>query len=154
MTIISVTILLIMGYLFFRTEHLNVKWDKVAQFFTFMCFLMMVRHAITGGKSPSLADVYPWEYTLVWWEDLVFSFPILLAMNKWGRNKWTISLAVILSLAFGSGHIYHGIVGAAVSCIYPFFISYRYSKKTSLGTVMVCHVMYDLMLFYSVRILM
>jgi membrane protease YdiL (CAAX protease family) len=115
---------------------------------------MMVRHAITGGKSPGLANVYPWEYTLVWWEDLVFSFPILLAMNKWGRNKWTISLAVVLSLLFGSGHIYHGLTGALTTCIYPYFISYRYSKKTSLGTVMVCHVMYDLMLFYSVRVLM
>jgi hypothetical protein len=151
--VILASILLTMAYLFFRTDHLKIKWDKFAQFFAFMCFVLVVRHAWTDGKSPGLADVKTWEYTLVWWEDLIFMTPMYYAFHKWGRNKYTIGLAIALSLWFGSGHIYHGITGALTSCLYPYFISYYYAKRTSIGTVMACHVLYDLMLFYSVRVL-
>ena len=143
---------LICIYLYFTTDHLKVKWDKVAQFFVFMCLILMARNAI-APSNPSLPDIDPSGFVMVWWEDIWFSFPVLLAMNKWGKNKYTITLAVTLSILFALGHMYHGLTGMLITSIYPYFISYRYSKKTSLGTVMVCHVMYDLMLFYCVRLL-
>jgi membrane protease YdiL (CAAX protease family) len=138
-------------YLFLFTDHLEIKWDKFAQFFAFMCFIIMVKTAVAGNQV-GLADVETWQYTIVFWEDAVFMTPIYYCFEKWGRNKWTIAVAVICSLAFGMGHIYHGLVGALVTCFYPYFISYRYAKKTSIGTVMACHVLYDLMLLYSVLI--
>lgn len=138
-------------YLYFFTDHLKIQWDKFAQFFAFMCFVIMAQDALSGGaRSVSLADVHPAHFLTVFWEDAVFMVPMYFAFEKYGKNKFTISLAVILSLLFALGHLYHGLVGAIVTAFYPYFLSYRYAKKTSIGTVMACHVLYDLMLYYSV----
>lgn len=141
-------------YLYIFTDHLKIKWDKFAQFFAFMCLLIMAQNALNGGKSaPSLADVDPSNFLLVFWEDAIFMVPFYFAIEKYGKNFFTISLAVVSSLFFAYGHLYHGLFGAIVTAFYPYFISYHFSKKTSIGTVMVCHILYDLMLYYSTIIL-
>lgn len=141
-------------YLYIFTEHIKIKWDKFAQFFAFMCLLLMAQNAIHGGDSPaSLADVEPYHYLLVFWEDAIFMVPIYFLMEKYGKNVYTICFAILSSLFFAYGHLYHGLFGALVTAFYPYFISHHYAKKTSIGTVMVCHITYDLMLYYSTIIL-
>ena len=148
-------ILAILTYAFilYRKGYLKVHWDKFSQFFAFMCFILMVRTAFTGANNPSLGSAPAFFLNFVWWEDLVFMTPMYFAFEKFGKNRYTIGLAVALSLTFASGHLYHGYLGALSSALIPYFIMYNYAKRTSIGTVMVCHVLYDLMLFYSVRIL-
>lgn len=145
--------ILVYAFILYRKKYLTVHWDKFSQFFAFMCFIIMVRTAFTGSNNPSLGSAPAFMLNFVWWEDLVFMTPMYFAFEKFGKNKYTIGLAVALSLTFASGHLYHGYFGAFTSALTPYFIMYTYAKRTSIGTVMACHVLYDLMLFYSVRIL-
>lgn len=62
----------------------------------------------------------------------------------------TWGLAVALSINFALGHAYQGVGGVLITMLYPYFISYRYGKKVGFGTVMICHILYDFITFYTV----
>jgi membrane protease YdiL (CAAX protease family) len=61
-------------------------------------------------------------------------------------------MLVISSLTFAAGHLAYGPVWAGMLLIYVPFLSYRYGKKYGLGTVMVCHVLYDLFTYGAARL--
>lgn len=90
----------------------------------------------------------PWETTLmVFWEDAAVTLPLLLLMRFIGTSKktWPIHgfFILLMMTAFGSGHLYQGIGSAVfISAYVP--VTLWVARKKGLGTVMICHILYDL----------
>lgn len=141
-------------------QDIRIEWDKVAQFLGFMalitmfriCFADMVEGIMPGfvdQKFVEIADKIGFAtLPFVFWEDVYFGMPIAWLMKKVFPKypKLAITLTIIISTIFATGHLYQGAIGM-VTIIYPFFISYKYGKKYGFGTVMICHMLYD---FFSV----
>ena len=87
---------------------------------------------------------------LVWLEDLAFAAPIYLFKQYISKNKWFwIPIAIGFSLFFASQHVYLGYSWALVTILYPYLISCKYSLRFGFGTVMMCHVLYDFITYYT-----
>lgn len=85
--------------------------------------------------------------TMVWWEDAAHTLPLLLLFRLIGTSKrvWPIhALAFTLVWAsFLMGHVYQGWFAAIlISAYIPYTLNL--SKEKGLGTIMICHVLYDL----------
>lgn len=110
----------------------------------------MIRDA--GAAALSI----PWPIALlVFWEDLTFAVPLVLISrlisNKWYYRPIYIASMAILMLAFGSGHIYQGLLPALLLSLYvPFSVSR--GKSVGFGTVILCHMMYDLSTILALRL--
>jgi hypothetical protein len=134
-----------------HTQLMIPKWDAVRDFTVFLLIAIVIRHAITG-QNPSIPNIDPFWFTLVFWEDAFHMVPFYFAFKKWGINKYTKAFAAVLIIFFAAGHYYHGILGMLVTATYP-VIMYWTAKKYNIGTSMICHIIFDLMLYHSVRIL-
>jgi membrane protease YdiL (CAAX protease family) len=88
----------------------------------------------------------------VFWEDAVFTLPILFWERYSNPSKWLVYPVLAASaIFFGMGHLYQGIMGGVMAAFYLFVISYGYGKKHGLGTVMICHVLYDMLTFWVIQ---
>lgn len=102
-----------------------------------------------------MSHLIPWQSLLgTFWEDACHTLPLALAGCMWGASKWYPKLSkvalVLVALSFGSGHIYQGIVPAVAICFYiP--VTLKLGKKYGFGTVMLCHIMYDLATLLSIK---
>ena len=144
----------IIGMIWFKHD-LRIQWNSVASFFAFVIFVCLIRMGIVsflsnGTYTPETSNIQFWQYIMVFWEDLFFSFSLFLVaklLHKIGWNFYSksmfYSLTIALSVIFASGHIYEGYVAASLILFYPYFVSYRCGLKYGWGTIMVCHIMYD-----------
>lgn len=98
----------------------------------------------------------PWPAALtVFWEDMSFVVPLVLlgrclpSDKKWA--KLVNGLAqIFMMISFGSGHIYQGTFAACLLSLYvPFSLSR--GQKVGFGTVILCHMLYDLSTMLAVR---
>lgn len=79
----------------------------------------------------------------VFWEDALNCLSLIL-LSKIIPWKWLNKLILIVfMLFFGLGHLYQGAIAALMIMVYiP--LSIAYGKKYGVGTVMLCHILYDL----------
>lgn len=136
------------GILFFiiikDRKQLDIKLDGVAKFIAFMFILMFVKICLWNGQYVMTSKkVGMSSFLFVFLEDVFFVMtPFYIC--KLLENKYLKLLVwTMFSLLFAVGHIYLSPVWACITLLYPYFISYRYAKKTSFGTVMACHFLYD-----------
>ena len=162
---LGLALALMIGVQFTREkETMRITWLKVAEFMAFMVMVTLFRiYFIDFGLSTGLIERMPtlpleistnkWTLGLVWWEDMIFGFPIYL-LAKYVDKKWLKwPLIVAISLMFGSGHAYQGMWAVALTSLYPYFISKKYGEKHGFGTVMLCHIMYDSFTTFGVLLL-
>lgn len=141
----------------------RVKLASVWKFFLVMMAITAFRfivHKTVGLPIRPENDASP-MYTIqiiylfsVFWEDAVFTLPILVADKLKAPNLLKMGMFALSSIAFASGHIDYGLPWAFLTLFYVPFISYKYGKENGLGTVMVCHVLYDLITILSFRYLL
>lgn len=91
----------------------------------------------------------PWQMDLmVFWEDMIYAVPLAIMSLTMGLDKiWKkclySTLLVLASLYFGIGHAYQGLLAVFLLSFYvPFSI--KKGHQFGFGTVMICHVLYDL----------
>lgn len=143
----------------FNRKLMRVEFDKITKFLTFMVLLTFGKIALfsfinsftyTGFSAPpAILGVEVWGFALVFWEDAFFAIPLIFAFKY--LNKYiAIVIAVVLSLWFGYGHVYQGYWVALVISLYPYFISKYFGEKYGMGTVMICHILYDFITFYTI----
>ena len=136
-------------------DLLKVKLDSVSKFLTFMVFVVAYKLTVISFFNTPVSDApFPfWSLSMVWWEDAVFAIPIYFISQSIRLNKLLkFSLILLISLLFGVGHAYQGIVGILVTSLYPYFISVRYGKVHGFGTVMVCHIIYDMIIYSTIKL--
>lgn len=141
----------------------KITKSKVFEFVRFMAWVTLIRVGVAYLSGAHYKDPDPNSpmntinllFTLgVFWEDVFFTLPILIA-EKMGASKVTKGMMIALSsMAFASGHIAYGFPWSLITLAYVPFVSYKYGRKHGLGTVMICHILYDVITLASVRYLM
>lgn len=104
------------------------------------------------GRIPALPPVATSSLFFVGWEDVLFSLLPIYYANKYLHKNIAVPLIVISSILFGLGHVYQGYFAAALISFYPYFISYKLGKKYGYGTVIFCHVAYDLLVVHASKL--
>jgi membrane protease YdiL (CAAX protease family) len=141
----------------------RIQKKSVLNFLKFMAFItayrLIMSHLIGFpeiDKNPdSPMNTLPILTTLgVYWEDAFFTLPALIA-ERMGLHKFFVfALLAVSAFTFATGHLAYSPLWAAITLFYIPFVSYKYGKKNGLGTVMLCHVLYDLITLVTVRYLM
>jgi hypothetical protein len=155
---IIIGIIITVYLILFHRHDIRVELDKVAKFLAFMAIVTAFRLALGSYfQTPPLSDSFPiqfWQFALVFWEDAYFVAPLYFTYkmrdHKYFKYVW-YALAIYLSVDFGLGHAYQGLKGVIITSIYPVFISLRYSRKVGIGTVMVCHILYDMITYTTAK---
>lgn len=144
----------------FDKHTVRIDWQALGGFIAFMSVATFIRIAMYDYMhmaDPSFIPRMHGEllympkilFSLVWWEDGFYVLPMFLAF-KYLPKKYAITVAIALSVHFGMGHLYQGIEGVLVTACYPYWVGYRYGTKFGFGTVMVGHVLYDFITYYTV----
>jgi hypothetical protein len=146
-----------------KKQLLKVEFKPVVKWCTFLALLtvwriMMAKLASYNGIHDAEPFIIPWMASFtVFWEDACHGLPVLLLRQLIGVHKWWAKILNFIMLAvtmfsFGLGHLYQGLVPAMILCMYiPYSI--RCGKKYGFGTVMICHMLYDLVTLLFVQYL-
>lgn len=163
MPIIPGFVLLIVTY-FIDKKVIRIQWNSVASFISFMFLITFIRIAgfdlmqrfdasfLMPAPSPEIMNIGIWWFVMVWWEDAFYALSLYWAHKKLKPILAWI-LTIFLSLHFGISHLYSGWFWAFAVSFYPFFISLKYGKRVGFGTVMICHIIYDFMTFFTIWLL-
>jgi hypothetical protein len=129
----------------FDRDRLSVKLDGVAKFLALLTLVSLVKICLWNGKivETNPHNINMSNFLLVFLEDVFYVMIPFYLTNKIGDKKSNFLIWVGFSLVFGVGHRYQGLWAVAVTATYPYFISNHFAKKTSFGTVMVCHFIWD-----------
>lgn len=102
------------------------------------------------------ASIIPWQATLtVFWEDACHSLPLVILARAIGLDKWwekgLIGTAIaVVMVSFGLGHVYQGYLAAFLLSFYiPF--TFKKGQEIGFGTVMICHMIYDLVTILTIK---
>jgi hypothetical protein len=99
---------------------------------------------LNATKSPM---PFFWFF-MVFWEDGFYGLTIyyLKEVNKTLPEIVKTILISGICFKFMLGHLYQGSIGM-MAIIYPFYLSYTYGKRHGFGSVMVLHILFDLISF-------
>lgn len=105
------------------------------------------------GRFPPLLPVNASSLLFVFWEDAIFSILLIYYAEKF-LPRWAFyTLAVISSAVFGLGHLYQGWLVVILLSFYPYFVSYKWGKRVGYGTIMICHIIYDLIIYGNTNLI-
>jgi hypothetical protein len=142
---------------------LRVDKKGLLKFCCFLTFItafrfVMFRYFTPAGELSSakeMANFLPWQVTFgVFWEDMCHTVPLAILGKMFAKEMWykiaRIPLLILVMFAFGSGHVYQGLFAAfALSFYIPYTL--KMGKKYGFGTVMICHMAYDLTTLLSLK---
>lgn len=158
---------IIMLFAVWQSNHrdlLRIEPKAVAKWIVFLgcitIYRIIVFKALAGNDKlhdmTSGAMMIPWQATLtVFWEDACHTLPLVILARALGTEKWwkkgLIGAAIaMVMVSFGLGHVYQGwIAAAALSFYIPF--TYKKGQQVGFGTVMLCHMMYDLATILTIK---
>ncbi len=141
------------------SEHrdlLTVKFKGVLYFLRVMILVSVYRYVIfrfiapasTLAGAKSMVGFIPWQATFgVFWEDAVYVLPLVILARLYSDKTWykyvKWPLLILTMISFGSGHMYQGVLASIGLCFcIPF--SKKMGMKYGFGTVMACHILYDM----------
>ena len=157
---------LIMILLVKNSKHANIlKVDKkgLFRFAKWMAVITLVRFIALRFLAPQelidqlrqTVNFLPWQTTLgVFWEDMCHTVPLVILGRMYAKEKWyqrlRLPLMAMVMFSFGSGHMYQG---AFASCLLSLYIpvTMKLGKKYGFGTVMLCHMFYDMATLLSLK---
>lgn len=152
---------LVLGCITLLVDRKALRFDKdvTSKFISLMIGITLIRWAImslsvqtSNIQATGMNQIPLWWFLLVWWEDLAFALPIYWMKDKFKLSKYIwMPATAALSIYFALGHLYQGNVGW-IALLVPYYIGYRFGKKHGFATTMVCHVLYDLFTFLSVKL--
>lgn len=129
---------------------------KAFKFFLLLMFcvsFLRILYVSVAGKSPvniHLFDFY--SLFFVFWEDMFFVFPSIFFYHL-TKNRYLVAfLMLISSIIFAMGHLYQGTTASLILTSYvP--IAFYFGRKYGLGTVMACHVTYDVLTYLTFHVI-
>jgi hypothetical protein len=130
-------------------ELVCFKPKAFAYFLIFMALLTGLRffHFWVTGVNPMSLELFNFlRLFLVFWEDMFFVFPSLLLYHLTRNKHLTAPIMIISSIIFSMGHVYQGVDWALILLGYVPMAMY-FARRHGLGTVMVCHVTYDVLTY-------
>lgn len=154
--IMGLLMMLIVYYSEYRTL-LRVEWKPILKWVKLLGIITIYRIIIfklfkgnaTLESMTSGVGIIPWQSTLtVFWEDALHGLPLAIMALWLGQEKlWkrivTWAAVVLVMISFGLGHVYQGWIAAFFLSFYVPF-TFKKGQEIGFGTVMICHVLYDL----------
>ena len=151
--------------LFFSSHRDLLKTDlrRIGKFVLCMVAVnairyIMFKYVASQEMIQNIKDMVhfiPWQATLAtFWEDAVHVIPLVILERLFFEKTWykyvKMPLLLLVMIAFGSGHLYQGVL-AAIGLSFYIPLSMNMGKKYGFGTVMLCHMGYDLstLLFFG-----
>lgn len=135
----------------------RISWGPVFRFIRFMAYVTAFRLLIGPVvNTPKLPFEELTRYVSllgVFWEDAVHVLPAMIMARIGLPSIFSFVFLFFSSIAFATGHIYISPEWALITAIYP-TISYHYGKKHGLGTVMICHILYDIITVLTVALML
>jgi hypothetical protein len=160
---------LAMMYLVKNSEHsdlLKVNLKGLLRFGKFLILLTVIRvlliqfvasdQFLNGIKQTT--EMIPWQLMFgVWWEDACNAMALVVISRLLEGRKWLSKLGTPLiaamALSFGLMHLYEGIGAVAMMTAYvP--ITMMLGRKYGFGTVMICHMAYDLLTVFTFKLML
>jgi hypothetical protein len=156
---------ILMLYATYKSDYkslLRIDFASLKKFSIIVVLMNLLRMAVSfliigiHQRSQS-ASFLPWQTTLlVFWEDAFFTLPLAILYTRLNEKKWFKFLyypAILSSMiAFGSGHVYQGVLPAMVISLYiPYTI--KLGREHGFGTIMAGHILYDLVTIMSVKLI-
>lgn len=129
-------------------ETVRIDINRVIRFGIACLFIFLIKafYYAQIGKESYLDTVYLNginSLAAVWWEDACFVLPYLLAYHFFGKKSFILfPVFVFTTFVFMQGHSYQGPAGM-LTFIFP-FTSFYYGRKYGAGTMMLCHIIYDI----------
>lgn len=135
-------------------RQLDINFRAVATFMGFMSLVTMVRLCLLDSNVANINSygLKMSNFLWVWLEDAFFVMIPYYLSQKTDKKYLKLGIWAAFSLYFASGHVYQGYFVAAITALYPYYISRRYAMKTSFATVMVCHFLYDTITFCTLKL--
>lgn len=149
---------IVLLYTLFKDKgQLSIKWSSVATFVGFITVVTMFRICLYDTYMITINELhkFPIKMSNFLWvglEDVFFSMTPYYLTKKINKKPINLIIWVGFSLLFASGHLYQGLFVAAITGLYPYFISRKYAMKTTYATVMICHFLYDCFTFLTIKI--
>lgn len=135
-----------------------VKWAKLLVIVTFWKVLIYKVFELGSlfGSIGSASFIPLSMVFTVFWEDAVFGLPLMLLRLKIGKKRWPLPFYWLYMAAamviFGAGHMYQGPIRACLLSLYvP--LTVKIGQKHGFGTVMIGHVMYDLVTLAFIKMM-
>lgn len=136
-----------------------LKWLKflgIVTIYRVLLFKLFPNNQFLKEAIKNVTSV-PWQITpSVFWEDACHGMPLFFIQMWLGTDKWwkqvihALLLAVVM-VEFGLGHVYQGVPAAiALSFYIPYSI--KLGKKFGFGTVMLCHILFDLTTILTLKL--
>lgn len=151
---LPICLLVILYTIIYHRKHFKVELPAVNNFITVMiivcCFKICWWNLTKSFVSTYGVDIG--GLVIVPLEDVFYVMLPYFIANKFKNKHIKLSIWVIFSIFFASGHLYQGLTGFLVTSAYPYFISRYFAEKTSFTTVMICHFLYDCFLYLSFSI--
>lgn len=156
-----------MMYLIYNSDHkdlLRVSKEGLLRFARFLAIITLARIFYITVIAPDavvesmrhIGDSVPWQTMFgVFWEDMCNAVPLVIIGRMIEGKKWLkplyMALIAAMSFVFGALHSYEGMQAVLTLMFYiPFTM--RLGKKYGFGTVMLCHIAYDLLTFFTFQI--
>lgn len=152
--LIAFALMALLMILMARKEYPDIMFvnKKALMGFVFIMFSVTIFRIIffnLGVKTDLNINLfYLPNLFLVFWEDMFFTFPALLLYRLTNKPLLVFPLMVLSSVVFAVGHIYQSVDWAITLLAYvpiTFFIA----RKYGLLTVMICHVIYDIVTYLT-----
>lgn len=155
---------LISVYFSSHRDLIRVEWKPLLKWIGFLVVITIYRIVVfkllAGNpklhQMTSAANFIPWQSTLmVFWEDACHTLPLVIISRALGQDKWWKKLLLwammaAVALSFGLGHVYQGYIAAFLLSFYiPF--TFKRGQKIGFGTVMLCHILYDLSTILTIK---
>lgn len=145
---------------------IRIEKKAILDWMKFLCVITIYRIALFKllphmdylQNSARNISIIPWPLTLtVFWEDACHGLPLLMLRKLIGTKKWTWPihgiLTAVVMLEFGLGHVYQGLISAALLSLYvPYSVAL--GDKYGFGTIMICHTLFDLTTILSIKFLL
>lgn len=141
---------------------LRIQKESLWSFVKFMCWvtaLRLILHKIFPENANHFrgSDIMPWGVPFtVFWEDAIHGLPLLI-LREWIKDKKYLKylyypVLFLFMFEFALGHLYQGLGGLFLGLYIPYSINM--GKKHGFGTVMICHMLYDLCTMVFIRCLL
>jgi len=132
-------------------ELVRFDFKAFRSFLLLMLYTAVLRtlYVLATGKNPINLDLFDFPLLFfVFWEDMFFVFPSLLLYHL-TKNKYLVApVMLVSSIIFAIGHLYQGVMAPIILLGYVPAMFY-FGRKYGLGTVMACHVAYDVLTYLT-----